>query len=207
MTNASPEFQVLSIGHSNHRIDAFVELLQRHGVTAVADVRSSPYSRWVPQFSRNELSAALKAHGIAYVFLGKEFGARSENPACYVDGKVQYDRLAAEPAFESGVERIKEGIQKHRIALMCAEKDPIDCHRALLVSREIDRHGMPVAHILADGSLQTQRELETRLLRKHKLPENDLLSRSEFVDTAYRKQEERVAYEDEQIARRNGATA
>src|SRR2546421_118491 len=85
---------VLTIGHSTHPQEHFMELLRRHDVTALCDVRSKPYSRMNPQFNREELGQALSAHGIAYRFLGKELGARSDNPACYEGGKVQYARLA-----------------------------------------------------------------------------------------------------------------
>ena len=98
-----------TIGHSNHEIAVFLGLLWQHGITAVGDVRSQPYSRWVPQFSRDALEPALADAGIAYVFLGKELGARSDNPACYREGKVQYDRLAQEPIFAEGIGRVMQG--------------------------------------------------------------------------------------------------
>ena len=87
---------IYTIGHSNHSIEVFIKLINNHGINAVGDVRSHPYSRFVPQYSQDSLKGALTTAGIAYVFLGKELGARSENPACYKDGKIQYDRLAKE---------------------------------------------------------------------------------------------------------------
>ena len=90
---------VFTVGHSNHPLEHFIGLLRRHGVTAIADVRSKPYSRMNPQFNREDLSEALKAAGIVYVFLGKELGARTEDPACYESGKVRYDRLARTDLF------------------------------------------------------------------------------------------------------------
>lgn len=188
---------LFTIGHSNHAIEAFVELLRRHGVTAVGDVRSHPYSRYVPQYSREPLKAALAQAGIAYVFLGKELGARSENPACYKQGKVQYDCLANQPQFAEGVKRVIEGLRKHSIALMCAEKDPLDCHRTLLVARKLHEAGLEIAHIHADGSLEDHRMLESRLLKVCKMPEGDMFKpRDEFVSEAYAIQGERVAYQD-----------
>ncbi len=196
--------EIYKIGHSNYDINKFIGLLLHNDVNAVADVRSSPYSKWVPQYSREALKATLLANGIAYTFLGKEFGARSDNPNCYVNGRVQYSRLAEEPAFEIGVARLREGVKKFRIALMCAEKDPIDCHRAILVARELDERGFMIRHILPSGECETQRQLELRLLSKFKLPANDLVSGREFVDRAYQKQEDRVAYQDDQEVRNNG---
>jgi len=186
-----------TIGHSNHEIATFLGLLRQHGVTAVGDVRSHPYSRYVPQYSRDALENALTDAGIAYVFLGKELGARSENPACYHEGKVQFDRLAQEPIFAEGIGRVVQGMQRHRIALMCAEKDPLDCHRALLVARKLFESGVPVSHIHADGALESQQAMESRLLAACKLPEADLFtSREEFVADAYRIRSEQIAYQD-----------
>ena len=199
---------IFTIGHSNHPIEAFLDLLQRHGVTAVSDVRSHPYSRYVPQYSRETLKAALARAGIAYVFLGKELGARSENPACYKQGKVQYDCLAREPRFAEGIKRVTDGMQKHSIALMCAEKDPLECHRTLLVSRTLHEAGIGVAHIHADGSLEDHGKLESRLLRACKMPEGDMFkSRSEFVSEAYAIQGERVAYQDENMEQQERVSA
>jgi uncharacterized protein (DUF488 family) len=175
-----------------------MELLRLHGINALCDVRSHPYSRFAPQFSIEPLRATLANTEISYVFLGKELGARSENPACYRQGKVQYDRLAQEPNFAEGIKRVIQGMARYRIALMCSEKDPLDCHRALLVARKLFETGIQVSHILADGSLESHREFESRLLAACKLPEGDLFrGRDEFLLDAYVIQGEHVAYEDE----------
>jgi uncharacterized protein (DUF488 family) len=131
-----PSF-VYTIGHSNHRIEKFIELLSAHNVTAIADVRSHPYSRFNPQFNREKLRTALRTAGAAYAFQGRKLGARSEDPNCYVNGKVQYDLLARTPLFKEGLARLVLGADSHRIALMCAEKDPLTCHRAILVCRHL----------------------------------------------------------------------
>ena len=187
---------LFTIGHSNHPIEAFIELLQRHGVTAVGDVRSHPYSRYAPQYSRDPLKAALAQKGIAYVFLGKELGARSKDPGCYKEGKVQYDRLARQPQFAEGISRVTEGMRQYCIALMCAEKDPLECHRTLLVARKLREAGVEITHIHADGSLEDHRSLESRLLDVCKLPEGDMFKqRDEFISQAYAIQGERVAYQ------------
>ena len=132
-----------TIGHSNHEIAVFIGLLRQHGVTAIGNVRSQPYSRYVPQYSRDAMETALVDAGIAYVFLGKELEARSDNPHCYREGKIQFDRLAREPIFAEGIGRVMQGIERCRIALTCAEKDPLDCHRALLVARKLLRNRRP----------------------------------------------------------------
>jgi uncharacterized protein (DUF488 family) len=199
---------LFTVGHSNHSLGAFIELLQRHGVTAVGDVRSHPYSRHAPQYSREPLKAALARLGIAYVFLGKELGARSENPSCYKQGKVQYDRLARQPQFAEGIRRVAKGIEQHCIALMCAEKDPLECHRTLLIARKLFEAGFEIAHIHADGSLENHRTLESRLLDICELPEGDMFKqRDEFISEAYAIQGERVAYQNENMARLEKASA
>ena len=148
--------EVLTIGHSNHSLDAFVELLQQHRVTAVADVRSAPYSKYNPQFNREPLERALKGHDIAYSFLGSELGARPKNSSCYdQEDRVRFEVLEKTEEFQHGIERIMKGTATYRIALMCGERDPSKCHRAILVAPGLLRHGATVQHILADGSLET----------------------------------------------------
>jgi uncharacterized protein (DUF488 family) len=193
---------IYTIGHSNHEIGVFVRLLRQCHVTAVADVRSHPYSRYVPQYCRDSLKVALADAGISYVFLGKELGARSDNPTCYRRGKVQYDRLAQEPCFAKGLERLMQGMERYRIALVCAEKDPLDCHRALLVSRKLFESGVAISHIHADGSIESHQAMESRLLAACRLPEGDMFKgREEFVAEAYVIQSERVAHEDQTMYR------
>jgi uncharacterized protein (DUF488 family) len=187
-----------TIGHSNHSIVTFVDLLRQNDVTALGDVRSHPYSRYAPQFSRDALKTSLAEAGITYVFLGKELGARSPNPACYRHGKVQYDRLALEPSFADGLKRVRQGMDGFCLALMCAEKDPLDCHRALLVARRLYETGVAVSHIRADEPPESQQDMERRLLALCKLPEGDMFKgRDEFLTEAYAIQSERVAYQDE----------
>jgi uncharacterized protein (DUF488 family) len=155
---------IYTIGHSNHPIEKFLSLLALNAVTAIADVRSQPFSRRYPHFNQQRLSATLEQHGIAYIFLGAELGARSRDESCYEGGRVQYRRLAATPLFARGVERVLEAVGKFRVALMCAEKEPLDCHRTLLVSRALEKRGIPVAHILADGSIEHQPQTIARLI-------------------------------------------
>lgn len=190
--------ELLTIGHSTHPIHAFIDLLKMHDVTAVADVRSHPHSRHFPQYSKGALKNALAQAQIAYVFLGKELGARSENPACYREGKVQYDLLAKELLFEQGLERLHQGMEKYQIALMCAEKDPLDCHRAVLVARHMFESGTLVQHIHADGYMEEHRAMEARMLQLYKMSESDMFySREEILIDAYRIHGQKIAYQDE----------
>lgn len=213
--------RIYTIGHSNHAIDAFVGLLRTHAVDAVADVRSHPYSRFNPQFRRDALRAALGDAGIEYVFLGRELGGRCEDPACYAGRKVQYSLRARTAEFRSGLDRIAEHAARQRLALMCAEQDPLMCHRAILVCRELiagGPHGrgmsgvhsrditgtaddnaargvLTVQHILADGRLESQKEADARLLEESGIDAPDLFrGRDEAIAEAYRRRADEIAW-------------
>jgi uncharacterized protein (DUF488 family) len=195
------EHPVLTIGHSTHSAEVFLALLRMHGVEAVADVRSSPFSRFNPQFNRDALERFLKLNGIVHVFLGRELGARSEDRSCYDHGRVQYERLARTPLFQSGLDRVLEGATRFRMALMCAEKEPLECHRTLLVAKALAAQGQPVLHIPADGRLETHEAAMERLLEVTGVPKEDLFrSKEELLSEALARQEQRVAYVDEQEA-------
>ncbi len=192
--------EVLTIGHSTHTLERFAELLLEHRVTAIADVRSAPYSGYQPDFNREPLHQALTERGIAYVFLGRELGARPEDRGLYEDGRVQYARLAETELFHSGLERVLQGAQKYRLAVMCAEKEPLECHRTLLVGRELEARGVEISHILADGQLERSAAAMSRLLVLLKLPEEDLFrKRDELVAEACAHQAKRIAYVDRDL--------
>jgi uncharacterized protein (DUF488 family) len=187
---------IYTIGHSTHTQEHFIELLRRHGITVVADVRSTPYSKAAPQFNTDALKALLNAAGIAYVFLGKELGARRAEASCYVNGKVDFGLVRGMPLFLQGIERLKKGLETHRIALLCVEKDPLGCHRTMLISRHLVENGIPVSHILADGSVLSHQQLLDQLLKSCDLDTPDFfLSPEARAKEAYARQSSRVAYE------------
>lgn len=197
---------VYTVGHSNHTEQAFVALLLDNGITAIGDVRSSPYSRFNPQFNRESLTRTLRSAGIAYVFLGAELGARSEDDSCYEDGKVQYDRLARTGLFQRGLDRVLEGARSYRVALMCAEKDPLDCHRTILVARHLVDRGVEVRHILAGGEVETHDETLRRLLQALSLPEQDMFrSRNDIIEDAYSMRGRAIAYDRDASGARTDA--
>lgn len=199
------QYPVFTIGHSTHSLAAFVVLLKLHDISVVADVRSAPYSRVAPQFNKEALERDLKANSIRYVFLGRELGARSEDRTCYENGRVQYARLARTDLFRKGIERIVRGANNYRITLMCAEKEPLECHRTLLVARALVEQGLQVAHILPDGRPESHRDSMERLLNVVGLPQEDLFrSWEELISEALIRQEERVAYVDEAMANNTG---
>lgn len=188
---------MFTVGHSTHTVDRFVSLLKRHGISVVADVRSSPFSRFNPQFNRESLAKSLKENRIKYVFMGDTLGARTDDASCYVDGKVKYSLLAKTARFKEGIERLMKGVEDHRIALMCAEREPLECHRTLLVSQALTAKGLSIQHIHSDGGLERHEDALERLLDIVGLPREDLFrSKAELLAEALAQQEDRIAYQD-----------
>jgi uncharacterized protein (DUF488 family) len=187
--------RLFTIGHSNHGLEHFTRLLVANGITAVADVRSTPHSSYNPQFNRGPLGESLKDAGIAYVFLGEELGARRLEPECYRGDRVDFACTARSHLFERGLKRVVEWLKSFDIALMCAEKEPLECHRSALICRYGERLIGRPGHIREYGSIESQDELETRLLQLAGQPQTDLFrSRDELLQEAYAWLEARVAY-------------
>lgn len=186
---------IYTIGHSNATAEHLLAMLDQHGIAAVADVRSQPYSRFNPQFNREALASALKNSGRDYVFLGQELGARSEDRSCYREGRAQYALIAQTPLFERGIERLLAAMEKFRVAILCAEKEPLGCHRSILIARYLQERGIGVRHILEDGSLEDHEASLLRLLALHGMQENNLFqTRDELIAVAYEKQAEQIEY-------------
>jgi len=190
-----------TIGHSNHSIERLLELLQGHAVNAVADVRSMPFSRHNPQFNRENLQRSIKGAGMEYVFLGKELGARSEDRSCFVNGRLHFDLLARGELFQKGLARLRRGMETHRVALLCAEKDPLTCHRMILVCRNMRRDDVQIRHVLEDGSYEDNTESERRLMRSLGIAENNLFATAaELIESAYDLQGAKIGYEEKTSA-------
>ncbi len=185
---------LFTIGHSNHTFERFLDLLHQHHISAVADVRSSPYSRLYPHFKRASLKSALARAGIIYEFLGKELGARPDDRSCFVNGRVSYELLAARPEFGQGLNRVRQSMNSYRLVLMCAEKDPLECHRMILICRHLRSPGLMIHHILADGSLEANEAAERRLCKRLKLQPNLFDSEPKVIEQAYERQAERIAF-------------
>jgi uncharacterized protein (DUF488 family) len=186
---------IYTIGHSTHTIQDFIKLLKSRGITAIADVRSAPYSRFQPQFNREALAKSLNDSGIEYVFVGDSIGGRSANESDYENGRVVYARLKQNEYFENGIQRVILGSEKYKLALMCSEKEPLECHRTLLVGQTLREQGVQVTHIHGDGKLETHEEAIERLLKVFKLDEPDLFrSDQEIIEEALLRQEQKVAF-------------
>ena len=188
--------KIFTVGHSNRTIEEFIELLVQHQISAIADVRSQPYSRFTPHFNREDIKASLKERQIDYVFMGEELGARRNESCCYVDKQAKYELIKETPAFKSGLERIQKGANTHKIAMMCSEKDPITCHRTILISKCL-KDVFDVEHIVSSDVVETHGEAEQRLLRELGMSNNDLfLSSEEVLEDAYKKQADEIAYKE-----------
>ena len=200
-------YRLYSIGHSNQSLDGFLILLKAHDVNCVIDVRSVPASTYSPQFNQESLKYFLKSHGVQYLHFGDEFGARRTD--CLNESEqVDFEKAVETPLFQKGVERVMKGLEKgFRIAFMCSEADPLECHRFSLVSRYFYDQGLDVQHILKDGTLALHASLEKEMInqflhsRKYRLPEVDLLfgtySQEEQRKDAYRLKNKEIGYKPE----------
>jgi uncharacterized protein (DUF488 family) len=189
MTN----FKLFTIGHSNLQAERFVALLQGAGVTAIADVRSFPFSRRFPWFSEEPLAARLEAANIAYLPFGDSLGGRPRDPLLYCDGIADYEKMARAAPFRAGLDRITEIVGRYRLCLMCAEREPLDCHRCLLIARALAENGVAVGHILVDGTIEQHSETEDRLLAHAGGSDDLFMSRADRLAQAYRDRTAKVA--------------
>ncbi len=184
-----------TIGYTSYDVPGFVAVAQKLGITAVADVRSMPYSALHPEYNRDKFKEILRHSGIRYVYLGDLVGARHDDPAVFDGNAVDYARVSRLPSFRKGLERIVDGATRHVIALMCAEKDPVTCHRMILVCKNV-RQVLSIRHILPDGKIESHEHAELRLMRLFDLDRPDLLGRSEQerLEDAYHRQGKLIAY-------------
>jgi len=171
--DAKPKKRVFSIGHSNHPMEKFLELLKTHGIEILADVRSHPYAKYATHFDSKPLKEALAGAGIKYIFLGRELGGLPDDDEFYDDeGYILYSRVAASPKFVEALERLSAGAGQYKIAVMCGEEDPAQCHRRLLIGRVLEERGVRMDHIRGDGRVATEEELQ----EAEREPESDQLS-------------------------------
>lgn len=186
--------KLFTIGHSNHSIDFFIDLLKQNSIEFICDVRSYPYSNHSPQYIQQRLRHEIDKVGIRYVYLGNKLGGRSNDPSCYINGKVQYNFLSNDPIFQYGLDRLKNGIRHNRIALMCAESDPTQCHRMILVCRNLRKENINILHILKNGKIETNNESEQRLMKKLEIKADLYKNIDQCVEEAYDKQAQNIAY-------------
>ncbi len=157
---------VFTIGHGGRDFDDFADLLSRFEITYLVDVRSAPYSRYQPEFGKEPLDDLLSKRGIRYVYMGDTLGGRPSDESCYVDGRVDYMLCRQKEWFQRGIRRLRDASQQQlRIALMCSEGKPENCHRSKLIGAELDAQGIPVIHIDEKGDAQEQPAILERLTK------------------------------------------
>jgi uncharacterized protein (DUF488 family) len=197
---ALADCDIFSIGHSNLPIGRFVEMLQEQRIGAIADVRSMPKSGRYPWFSRDPLTNRLAKHDIGYIAAAGPLGGRPNDPKLFCDGVADYEAMAATPQFQTALERLVGETQQARLCLMCAEREPLDCHRCLLVGRALSERGLRVGHILHDGSVEPHKATEERLLELSPDPDLFTTDMQAWLSAAYRKRARSVAYRAEPAA-------
>jgi uncharacterized protein (DUF488 family) len=176
-------------------IESFIRTLKINNIEVIADVRSIPKSSYRPEFSKDYLQKRLKDNNIKYVFLGDNCGARIDDPTCYVNGQVSYDKIKETTVFKHGLERILNGLNKYTISLLCAEKDPIFCHRDILVCRHLKPYGINIQHIISEKIVELNLWTENRLLKQFKLDIDDFfMSYEDRLNLAYGKQGNKIAF-------------
>jgi uncharacterized protein (DUF488 family) len=181
MQNAPRIPRILTTGHSDHPLDHFLQLLKLHSVEVVADTRSYPYSNFAPQYGQQSLKEALAKSGFQYVYLGRELGGRPEGDEFYdSEGHVLYAKVAASEFFQEGLWRLEQGLRSYRVALLCAEENPANCHRRLLIVRVLAQRGIEADHIRGDASLQSERALSEQLNAAD--PQMDLFQTTEVPE-------------------------
>ena len=191
-------FDLFSIGHSNTAAERFVALLRAAGVNAIADVRSAPYSRFFPWFSAETLAPLLADEDIGYLPCGADLGGRPRDEKLYCDGIADYEAMARQGEFQAALERLIAEAARCRVCMMCAEREPLDCHRCLLVARELAARGMTIGHILHDGTIEPHVATEQRLLTLDG-DDSDLFTTglAGRLAAAYRRRARAVAYRKE----------
>jgi uncharacterized protein (DUF488 family) len=192
-----------TVGHSTHDIGHFLDLLKAYGVNCVVDVRTLAASRFNPQYNKGALSASLRDVGVTYIHMPEEFGARHTDPSLLTDGRVDFGKVRNSATFKRGVERLRHGVNKgFKIALMCAEADPLECHRFSMISVAL-KNEFEVLHILKDKSIITNIDLESELLKKFKkkILTSDLFQQvhthQERLAAAYKLQNMEIGYSSE----------
>lgn len=171
---------IYSIGHGQKSTDEFISELRSFDIQYLIDVRSSPFSKWAPQYNRGVIEDFLKQYGIVYLYMGDVIGGRPLDESCYdSEGYFDYKKMAEMPQFQAGLNRLVKANEKGcRVAVMCSETDPAQCHRSKLIGRELYfRNNISMEHIIAVNKSKTQVEIMTELDKGHgNWPEGDLFN-------------------------------
>lgn len=187
--------QCYTIGHSNRSIEEFIDLLSIQAINCIVDARSMPYSKYAIQFNKDTIKNFLESNKIHYIFMGDEIGAKTEDKKFLTDGKVDFNKLKEKEEFKNGIDRIIEGLtKKYIIAIMCSEKNPVDCHRFSLISKALKTKGISVKHIISQGEIKTQEQLEDEIVKNVEKNQLNIFGESESIDYAYEKIAGKIGY-------------
>ena len=192
---------VYTIGYAGVELEEFINILKKHDISCIVDVRSNPNSKYFIDFNMDHIKSVLNEHGILYRNYQDEFGARQENPSYHEKGYLDFERFACSDIFNSGVRKIEKGMEMGYIfALMCAEKDPATCHRSILVARAFHNRGYDVKHILSNGGIENHTDLEKRLVEEYfpdRMQVNFLANEKTYcqmVEESYLKRNQAIGY-------------
>lgn len=177
---------IYTVGHSNHPIDFFIELIQEYKVDCIIDVRSVAASKYNPQFNKEDLKKSLAKVGIKYSHFEEEFGARQKDPDLLdEDGQVDFEKVRKFWLFKNGVEKLWKGVEHGlTMSLMCSEGEPLDCHRFSMIAIQLEKEGFDIKHIMKDKTLKSNADLEAQLLKKYekKIPHPDIFNPDLTID-------------------------
>ena len=193
--------EIYTIGYSSFKIEDFIQTLKRNNITCVIDVRSNPFSEYFQDYNKDILEKKLKKENIMYRNYKKEFGARQEDPSFYPKGYLDFDLFTKSEQFNEGLLKIAKGIEMgFSFVLMCAEKDPITCHRNIMVAKAFKERGYNIKHILFDGSIESQDDIEKRMIKEY-FPERNQMalfdenkSDEDLIKASYNKKNEEIGY-------------
>lgn len=195
---------IYSIGYAGLSQEAFLSLLKLHNIQCIADVRSSPYSKAFPHYNRENVPAWLKQSNVRYVYLGEELGPRSKDSTHYNDsGQVQFDLLSKSTLFENGIKRLENGAKMMNVAIMCAEKDPMTCHRSLLVAEYSKSTSLKFSHIHQDGSIESHREMIARAMKAFQMAPDMFTPLEEYERLAHEKLCKKFAFTKPEVRKDN----
>ena len=204
------KIEIYTLGHSNYPFDKFIEILKKYDINCVVDIRSTPYSKYNTQYNKEFLHETLKNLGYTYIYMADEFGAKRKTKVSYNDeGYADFDKVILEDEFKRGIERLKVGCSKnYKIVLLGAMQEPIRCHRAILLGKELIKAGFYVKHIMHEGDLKVQSELEEQLLEKYFEDRNQLtidsllgnsISREDMIKEGYKLANKEIGYRIEKL--------
>lgn len=204
------KIEIYTLGHSNYPFDKFIEILKKYDINCVVDIRSTPYSKYNTQYNKEFLHETLKNLGYTYIYMADEFGAKRKTKVSYNDeGYADFDKVILEDEFKRGIERLKVGCSKnYKIVLLGAMQEPIRCHRAILLGKELIKAGFDVKHIMHEGDLKVQSELEEQLLEKYFEDRNQLtidsllgnsISREDMIKEGYKLANKEIGYRIEKL--------